>query len=291
MKKMVLTSILFTFYFPLVAQNITNSTLTSNCVGNGFIAPTCVTGWYASSGSPMVLGDIKLNTWAAITASPNKAEGIYTNYNFSKGKTYKITFKVKTETNTQNSFIKIKATTGLKHTATLKTESSKESDELIWSREMNTKSSNWESISIKFTPSKNNYQLWLFPAVSSSSKTDSFAQIEIDDIEVSNTDKNAVVVENNKVEVKTSTNFSKTEYIFPETISKGDYLNVRVNTNEVKEIQIIDLAGNIFKTNFTILNRNYIKLLVNSKTIQEGTYIVKIIKTDNTSTTKKLIVI
>ena len=246
MKKLVLTSILFTFYFPLVAQNIINSTLTSNCVGNGFIAPTCVTGWYASSGSPMVLGDIKSNTWAALTASPNNAEGIFTNYNFSKDKTYKITFKIRTETNSPNSSINIKATTGLNHTDALKTENNKENDELIWSREMSVQSSKWESISIKFTATKNNFQLWLFPIVSSLSKTDSFAQIEIDDIEISNTDKNAIVVENKKGEIKTSTNFSKTEYIFPETISKGDYLNVRVNTNEVKEIQIIDLAGNVF---------------------------------------------
>lgn len=290
MKKMLLTNILFLSFCSLVGQNAINTAFTSTCIGNGFIAPTCVEGWYASSGYPMVLGDIKTNTWAALTSSQNKVEGIFTNYSFVLGKTYILSFRIKTETDCKGSIAAIKATTGLSHLDDSQADIIKANDELIWSKEFIGKSNKWELVSLKFTPSKNNYQLWLYTTVSPLANTNGYAQIELDDIEISNNDKSLTASKNKKDDESTSSNFSKSEYIFPENINKGDYLNVRVNTDDVLEIHIIDLAGHVFKTNFTVINRNYINLLVNSKTILEGTYVVKIIKKNNIITTKKLIV-
>ncbi len=289
---MLLTSILVLLCSIVSAQNITNSSLESNCVGNGFIPPTCVKNWYASSGYPIVAGELNGNTWALLASYKDKSEGIYSSYNFKVGNTYRISFKVKATTNNKSSLVSIKATSGLSYTTDSNKHITSQKSELIWTKNITKSASNWETISLNYSPESNNSQIWIFPSIApnSSSTKEDYSQIEIDDIEVSNTDKvankKATIVSTEKTETKKKT--VKSEYIFPEEISKGDYLNIRVNSKTVSEVHIIDLAGNVFKTNFTILNDNYIKLLVSNKLILEGTYIVKVIKNDNTSFTGKL---
>lgn len=292
MRKMLLTSILFLLYVVVNAQNIANSSLESNCVGNGFIAPNCVKNWHASSGYPIVAGEINGNTWALLASYKDKIEGIFSNYNFKIGETYKISFKIKVTTNNKSSLVSIKATTGLSYTNDSNKHIASQKNELIWSKDIVKSTNDWETISIKYSPETNNSQIWVFPSITSTTK-EHYSQIDIDDIEVSNTDKvankKAAIASTEKTEVKKKT--INSEYIFPEEISKGDYLNVRVSAKTVSEIHIIDLAGNVFKTNFTVLNDNYLKLQVSSRMILEGTYIVKVIKTDSTSFTRKLKVI
>lgn len=292
---MLLTYILFLLIVTIKAQNIVNSSLESSCVGNGFINPTCVKNWYASSGYPIVAGESNGNKWALLSSFTNKIEGIYSNYNFKVGETYRISFKIKVATNNKSSLVSIKATSGLNYSNESSEKNTSQKSELIWNKDITKSTNNWETITFKYSPETNNTQIWIFPSVTSNNSTtnEHYSKIEIDDIEVSNTDKDAnkkaAIASTEKTETKKKT--VKSEYIFPEEISKGDYLNVRVSAKTVSEVHIIDLAGNIFKTSFTVLNDNYIKLQVSSRLILEGTYVVKVIKNDNTSFTNKLKVI
>ena len=141
MKKIVVIIAIFLTTFLSYSQTLTNGSLSGNCTGNGFSAPSCIKGWAASHGTPTVLGNINNNTWAWLTVSKDTSEGIYTNYNFTAGKTYEISFKVKAYTNIeaiesklQNPTVNIRATSALVHSTSKKPLQIEENSQLICSK-------------------------------------------------------------------------------------------------------------------------------------------------------------
>ena len=297
MKKMLLVNILslslFLFSYSLYSQEFINGNFNSNCIGNGFTAPSCVSGWYASHGNPYIQGDINKNTWATLIANKNGIEGIFTNYEFTVGKSYHISFKMKVAT-TINSIDKIVTTANLRATNELKSnfhteKYSPNKSELIWTKGITKSSQDWENISISYTPKDNNSQLWFSISMSSNLNINEsqYSLFEIDDISITTTGQKRSFANQKKGSNKEAINTNQLEYIFPETVNKDDLVNVRINSGEVSEIQIIDLAGSAFKADFTVLNKNYVNLKL-QKNIYEGNYIVKVIKKDNTTITKKL---
>lgn len=291
MKKMLLTYILFLSLPVSHAQELINGNLKSNCIGNGFTVPTCVSDWYASHGNPIVKGEITKNTWASLRATKDGLEGIFTNYEFQSGKNYRISFKMKVATSIHVSD-KIIASATIRTSNELNTNFYTQNpklpnqSELVWTKNIKKEDIDWETISITYTPKENNSQLWFYSSLESqlSIPENKYAQFEIDDISITTSGQknNAVIVKN-----ETTTTQNTLEYIFPQVVKRNDYLNVRINSGEVNEIQIIDLAGSLFKTNFTVLNKNYITLQLRND-IYEGNYIVKIIKKDGTVITKNL---
>lgn len=290
---MLLTYILFLFLASLQSQELNNGNFNSNCIGNGFTVPTCVADWYASHGNPLVKGTITKNTWASLNATKNGIEGVFTNYEFLSGKNYNISFKVKVTTSI-NASDKIIATSNVRTSNELNTNFNNQNvnlpnqSELVWTKNITKGNIDWETISISYTPKTNNSQLWFYTSLQSQFEISEkkYAQFEIDDIKIiTSGQKRNSTVQNN--EDKTSQN--TLEYIFPKVVQRNDYLNIRINSGEVKEIQIIDLAGSVFKMDFTVLNKNYLNLKLKND-IYEGNYIVKIIKTDDTIITKNLVI-
>ncbi|NHN28018.1 hypothetical protein FIA58_020260 [Flavobacterium jejuense] len=292
MKKLLLIYILILFLpSSLQSQELINGNLNSNCIGNGFTAPTCVSDWYASHGTPNIEGNITKNTWASLTSTKDKIEGVFTNYEFLSGKSYRISFKMKITTSI-NAADKILASANVRTSNELNANFQSQNpplpnkSELVWTKNITKGNPNWENISISYTPKENNSQLWFYTSLKSqlSTSENKYVQFEIDDISISTSgQKRVTTTEKNE----SNLNQDALEYIFPKVVQRNDYLNVRINSGEVREIQIIDLAGSIFKNQFTILNKNYINLKL-KKDIYEGNYIVKIIKKDNSTITKNL---
>lgn len=124
MKKIVFIGLTSILCFISNAQQLSNGSLSGTCTGNGFTAPSCIKGWYSSHGDPTVLGNSNSNTWAWLNISNGNSDGIFTNYNFIIGKTYKISFRIKTLSTVENSFFPVAnvvATTGLITTSNSKT--------------------------------------------------------------------------------------------------------------------------------------------------------------------------
>ncbi|WP_130736102.1 hypothetical protein [Flavobacterium sp. J27] len=295
MKRISLTCALFCLTLNLFAQELVNGTLNSNCIGNGFTAPSCVSNWFASHGSPFVQGNITKNTWASLSSNNEGIEGIFTHYDFIPGKNYTISFKVKITT-TINAVDKILTTANVRATNNLtsnfntQNSFSTNQSELIWSKSITKNSSNWESITISFTPRKSNSQLWFYTTINNNqnSNPEKYSQFEIDDIVISTSgQKHTVASLKNESNSPLTVTTRDLEYIFPDTVEKNDYVNVRINSGEVDEIQIIDLAGNTFKSDFRVLSKNYLSLQLR-KDLYEGNYIVKVIKKDNSTIVQNL---
>lgn len=291
MKKMLLTYILFLSLPFLYSQELINGNFKSHCVGNGFTVPTCVSDWYASHGNPTVKGEINKNTWAALIATKEGLEGVFTNYEFLSGKNYRISFKMKVTT----SIIvadKILATANIRTSNELNTNFYNQypklpnQSELVWTKSIAKGNPDWENISISYTPKENNTQLWFYSALESQStiSDNKYAQFEIDDISITTSGEKKV---NSSVKNEISFDQNTLEYIFPQVVKRNDFLNVRIHSGEVSEIQIIDLAGSVYKSNFTVLNKNYITLQLRND-IYEGSYVVKIIKKDSSVLIKNL---
>jgi hypothetical protein len=200
MKKSIVTKVLFLFWGIINAQCVTNGAMTSSCGGDGYNQPTlCVQGWQNTHGTPSVFGTVGGNTWAWMWSystslngiTTNKGEGIVTNYNFVAGKTYQVSFRIRTSTNVAspsqavlNSVANVRAVSGMVSNGSSIVPSLPANNELIWSRIIGTNINNWQTISVSFTPTNNNSQLWFYPLMTaiSASNSSAQAQMEIDDV-------------------------------------------------------------------------------------------------------------
>ncbi|VXC03004.1 conserved exported hypothetical protein [Flavobacterium sp. 9AF] len=296
MKNLLLTYTLFSFCLNLTAQEILNGNLNSNCTGNGFTAPSCVHNWFASHGTPLVQGNINKNTWASLTVNEENLEGIFTNYEFHSGKNYQISFKVKITT-TINGIDKIISGANVRATNNLTSNFNTENpvlpndSELIWSKNITKNTPDWETISISFTPKKNYNQLWFYINANATQRVsqEKYSQFEIDDIKITTSgQKKTNITEKTEHNVTAMSNSHRSsDYIFPETVQKNDFINVRISSGEISEIWVTDLAGNVFKTEFRVLSKNYINFQLR-KDLYEGNYIVKAIKKDGTIISKNI---
>lgn len=196
MRNFKLTSLLVLFYGIMTGQCITNSGLDATCITNGGYNNNCVSGWTASHGTPTTAGTVGGNTWAWMWSySKNNiplGEGIVTNYNFQTGLTYQITFRVKATTNITNpnstvlnSRLYARAVSGVSYNGSDNFPSNI-SSENIWNETVLNVGSNWRTITVNYTPTTNNSQLWFYPLMTANSATNGGAQIqmEVDDVVV-----------------------------------------------------------------------------------------------------------
>ncbi|CAM4073506.1 MULTISPECIES: T9SS type A sorting domain-containing protein [Flavobacterium] len=295
MKKIFFTPLVFLLFISINAQQVTNGSLNGNCSGNGFVAPSCIKGWSASHGTPTVLKNTNNNTWALLSANSETSEGIYTNYNFIAGKTYHISFKMKTYINANYSERRkakakanIRTTNELTASSIANTKEALKTSELVWTSSVSNKISNWETIHITYTPTKNNAQLWFFPSMKANSKFNKNikAQMEIDDIEI-NTSENSSF--NTTIEIEDNQEENITENIFPNPIYRGQLLNISANPKNVNEVALFSLTGEKQRINFDKLDSETISFNINN-TISKGIYVLNIVKNDNSTITQKIII-
>lgn len=176
------------------AQCITNGSLNSSCTGNGFNTNNnCVQGWQASHGTPTVMGNPSTNTYAWLWSHSNTGEGIFTNYNFIAGRTYQISFDVKTSTNINNpnqtvlnSTANIRAVNGLSSTTNTGIPAPLSGGQQVWQRTIGSNINNWSTITISFTPTQNFSQICFYPLMTANSSRNGNAQVqmEIDNISI-----------------------------------------------------------------------------------------------------------
>lgn len=191
--KNLFTKILFLIWGVTNAQCITNGTLNSTCQGDGYNSSSCVQGWQASHGSPSVFGTVNANTWAWLWSHSNIGEGIFTNYNFVAGRTYQISFRVRTSTNVSNpnntvlnSTANVRAVSGLTTTTSTTIPGALSGGQLVWQNTIGSNINNWSTVNVSYTPSQNNTQLCFYPLMTANSGSNGRAQIqmEVDDITI-----------------------------------------------------------------------------------------------------------
>lgn len=294
MKKIVAITVFFLISFSTSSQTLTNGNLSGNCTGNGFSAPSCIKGWAASHGTPTVLGNINNNTWAWLTVSKDTSEGIYTNYNFTAGKTYEISFKVKaytnieaTESKLQNPTVNIRATSALVHSTSKKPQQIEENSQLIWSKAVAKPKAYWQTIKMTYIPTKNNTQIWFYPSVHHNEKLNDTSKVamEIDDIEIK------VITESvlSNFQESNTTSLDNTESVVSNPVFKGYAAKIFTKASDVNEIYLIDFSGYSKKIEYSIIDRETINFLIDDATT-EGIYTLKILKKNGTMAIKKIIV-
>jgi hypothetical protein len=289
MKKIIFIGLTSVLCFISNAQQLSNGSLSGTCTGNGFTAPSCIKGWYSSHGNPTVLGNSNTNTWAWLSISKDNSDGIFTDYNFIIGKKYQISFKIKTLSTVGNSFFpmaNVIATTGLKGSSS-RIPVGSENNETIWSKGVNKKTNgNWQTVTITYTPTKSNAQLWFYPSVEYISKLNENGkvQMEIDDIEVNSINDN--LVSNN---LNSTIQPSATAYIVPNPAYRGQLTKLFINPNEVNEVALINVNGDMKKLNFIPLDTKTISFILDFTT-SRGFHTLEVVKKNGSILTKKLIV-
>jgi len=277
------------------SQTLINGSLSGNCTGNGFSAPSCIKGWAASHGTPMVLGNLNNNTWAWLSIAKENSDGIYTNYDFTVGKKYEISFKVKAYTSidsqdsrTQVPTVNVRATSGLSNSTSQRTPKIDEVSQLIWSKEVSKPTSFWQIVKMTYIPTKDNSQLWFYPSVQNQSKLseNSSLQMEVDDIEIKPINENVVT---SIQDTNTSEESTNATYIISNPIYRGYISKIFAKEIDLKEMTLIDLFGNTKKIEFTIADKETINFIVDESTI-EGIYTLKMLRNNGKVTTKKIIV-
>ncbi|MFC7772468.1 T9SS type A sorting domain-containing protein [Flavobacterium sp. GCM10027622] len=187
MKKIMFTKALLLFWGFVSAQCVPNGALTSTCTGNGYnVANNCVNGWTASHGTPSVYGTVGTNTWAWLWSHSNTGEGIVTNYNFQAGRVYQVTFDVRATTNISNpnatvlgSTLNVRAASGISGgtSTAIPTPSSSQS---IWSSTVANAGTGWRTVTVSFSPTSNQTQLWFYPLMTANSGANGSAQIQME---------------------------------------------------------------------------------------------------------------
>ncbi|NHN28010.1 T9SS type A sorting domain-containing protein [Flavobacterium jejuense] len=297
MKTIVFFTALFFTSITSNSQIVTNGSLTGNCTGNGFSAPSCIKGWAASHGTPMVLGNLNNNTWAWLSISKENSEGIYTNYNFTVGKKYEISFKVKAYTSIDSHEAKkqiptatIRATNGLTSSTSQRKPKIDQTSEVVWSKEVSKSKSFWQIVKITYIPTKDNSQLWFYPSVQNQSKLNenSNLQMEIDDIEITPINENALSAFQATDNASLEDSYNVT-YIISNPIYKGQVSNIFTKQIDLKELTLIDLSGNTKRLEFTIADKETIQFIVD-ETTNSGIYTLKMLRKNGAVITKKIIV-
>jgi hypothetical protein len=191
--KNLFTKLLFLIWGITSAQCVTNGTLNATSLGNNGI--TSVQGWQGSHGTPSTAGVVNSNTWAWLWSHTSRGEGIFTNYNFIAGRTYQISFDIRTDANINNpnntvlnslvyakAFNNLTSTTGDAIPAALLN-----SGQVVLQNTIAAyRGSNWITVNVNFIPNQNYTQLCFFPAMTASSAANGRAQIEmeIDNIQI-----------------------------------------------------------------------------------------------------------
>lgn len=292
MKKNIFIGLMCILCFISNAQQFLNGSLSGTCTGNGFTAPSCIKGWNSSHGNPTVLGNSNTNTWAWLSISKENSDGIFTNYDFIIGKTYEISFKIKTLSTVENSFFpmaNVVATTGLTGSSSSKTPVASKKNEIIWSKGLNKKThGNWQTITLTYRPSKSNAQLWFYPSVEFISKLNEKdkVQMEIDDIEVNSVNTNLA---SNNLDIAEITSNHEIANIAPNPAHRGQLTKLLINPKVVNGITLINLNGEMKKLNFIPLDTKTISFVLDF-TISRGFHTLEIIKKDGSILTKKIIV-
>lgn len=293
MKKIVVIIAIFLTTFLSYSQTLTNGSLSGNCTGNGFSAPSCIKGWAASHGTPTVLGNLNKNTWAWLSIAKNNSEGIFTHYNFVAGNKYEISFKIKAYTNIESQNIKkqhptvnVRAINDLSNTTSEKAPTIGNTSELVWSKEVNQPKSYWKIVTLIYIPTKDNSQLWFYPSVQNQSKLieNTSLQMEIDDVEIKiSYDTLITNLEAINHNVKEET------YIITNPIYKGSISKIFTKEMDVKEMTLVDLFGKTKNIDFTIIDKETINFLIDDATT-EGIYTLKIVRKNGKEMIRKIIV-
>lgn len=272
------------------AQTIVNSKLDSEFLGNVYYKKfNGVRGWNPSHGNPAVYGCVKENTWAWMWSHSNLGEGILTDYDFQAGKTYQISFVIKTSSNVTNpndvvlnSTANVRAvTTLMPKTVNYSMPNIPETSEIIWSKPVEVAMNNWKKISINFTPTNNNSQLWFYPLMIAKANKNSGAriQMEIDDVFI------MPILKNQKIEIDQN----KMSVLSPNPVKKGGILKITTNTSVVKETAIYDLNGNSRNLDFTKMDENTLEVAIDDN-LKNGIHMLNIINNDNTIFRNKIII-
>ena len=288
MKKIIIMLLLFGEM--VNAQTIVNSTLDSDFLGNGYNKKVnCVRGWSASHGNPSVYGTVGANTWTWMWSHSNLGEGIVTDYDFQAGRTYQISFVIKTSSNVSNpnevvlnSTVNVRAVTGISpKSATYNMPDLPLTSEIIWSKPVEVAMHNWKKISVNFTPTNHNSQLWFYPLMTANANANGGAriQMEIDDVFI------MPVSKNQKIEV----NQNGITALSPNPVKKGEILKIITKTSEVKETAIYDLNGNSRNLAFTKIDSNTMEVAIDNN-FKNGIHMLNIINYDNTIFRKKIII-
>ena len=288
MKKIIIMLLLFGEM--VNAQTIVNSALDSDFLGNVYDKKAnCVRGWSASHGNPSVYGTVGANTWAWMWSHSNFGEGIVTDYDFQAGRTYQISFVIKTSSNVSNpnevvlnSTVNVRAVTGISpKLATYNMPDLPLTSEIIWSKPVEVAMHNWKKISVNFTPTNHNSQLWFYPLMTANANANGGAriQMEIDDVFI------MPVTKNQKIEVDQN----RITALSPNPVKKGEILKITTKTSEVKETAIYDLNGNSRNLAFTKIDSNTMEVAIDNN-FKNGIHMLNIINYDNTIFRKKIII-
>jgi hypothetical protein len=289
MKNIIIATTLLLFGGIMSSQTITNSKLTSECLESGYSSSVnCVGGWYASHGNPTIAGTAGENTWAWMWSHSNLGDGMVTDYNFQAGKTYQISFRIKTSSNISNpnkivlnAMANVKAVSGMTATATNTIPKTAASGEMIWSKPVKSTFNNWTTISITFMPGNNNSQLWFYPLMTANANSNGGAriQMEIDDVVVTPLSKEA------KPEIANA----ETPAVTPNPIKKGEFMRVTTHTKEIKEITIFDFNGSSKNITFSKIDNSTMEFLIDNS-FKDGIYTLNFLNKDDTVFSKKIIV-
>lgn len=123
----------------------------------------------------------------------NLGQGNTVAYNFISGQKYQITFKVKASSNIAkpnasvlNATMNVKATTGVvASNAAYSIPASSENTEIIWSSRAAKKWNKWKTVTVEFTASNSNNQLWFYPVMTANANDNGGARIQMEVKEVS----------------------------------------------------------------------------------------------------------
>ena len=272
------------------AQTIVNSKLDSEFLGNIYSKNTNgLRGWNASHGNPSVYGTIGENTSIWMWSHSNLGEGILTDYDFQAGKTYQLSFVIKTSSNVSNpnevvlnSTVNVRAVTGISpKTATYNMPDLPTTNEIIWSKPVQVAMNNWKKISVNFTPTNDNSQLWFYPLMTANANANGGAriQMEIDDVFI------MPVIKNQKPEVDQN----RITALSPNPVKKGEILKITTKTSQVKETEIYDLNGNSRSLAFTKIDSNTMEVRIDNN-FKNGIHMLNIINNDNSIFRKKIII-
>lgn len=214
MKKIIIVSMLFLFSGIANSQTTTNNALANNYFGNkNNQNAQGIQGWNASHGKPSILGAVEKNTWVWMWSHSNLGEGVVTKYNFEVGKTYQISFRIKTSSNISkpneavlNSTANVRAVSGISSKPySYEIPTIPASSEVIWSKPVGKTLKHWKTITVTFTPTNDNSQLWFYLLMTADANANGGAriQMEVDNVAIK------MISQNIKSEVVDNTiNFS-----------------------------------------------------------------------------------
>lgn len=169
---------------------------------NGRLTPNCCPNWHRSHGTARVVTSSGTNYcyMAYSTTSNNTGEGVFYNYNFVQGRSYRLCIDAKTiyfNCNQPAPGIVIRAANGVPETSSDGSVSCFEAIPNPTNSQViltdNTTYSNWTEITVTFTANANYSQLWIYPQA-----TDCEIDLSIDDVAVTDITCTPLVIAGNQ---------------------------------------------------------------------------------------------